>query len=196
MLRDKGVLELVDAAKILRENYYEKAQFLFCGDIDDNPRSFTKAELKNINDGQYVRWLGHRNDIRELLAHSHIFAFPSYYREGLPKSIIEACAIGRPIVTTNSPGCRDCVVDNYNGYLIPIKDSKLLASKLAILIDNKISRISMGKNSRILAEKYFSITDVVDKHMEIYNAFIRQEKATSSNIFYSDCFEDKNGFCN
>ena len=174
MLRDKGVLELVDAARLLKKKYYHKAQFLLCGDIDDNPKSLTKIELENTVDGEYIQWLGHRNDVRKLLGHSHIFAFPSYYREGLPKSLIEACAVGRPIITTNSIGCKDCVIDNYNGFLVPIQNSKALADMLAILIDDKELRISMGQNSRIFAEKIFSIITVVDTHMEIYNRLVKQ----------------------
>ena len=169
MLRDKGVLELANAAKLLKKKYYDKVQFLLCGDIDNNPKSLKRSELEKINDSEYIKWLGYRSDVRELMEESHIFAFPSYYREGLPKSLIEACAVGRPIITTNSIGCKDCVVDNYNGFLVPIKDSKTLAEKLAVLIDNKTLRISMGKNSRIIAEKYFSIDTVIDKHLEIYN---------------------------
>ena len=175
MLRDKGVLVLVAAAKLLKEKYFGKIQFLFCGDIDNNPNSLTQSELENINDGEYIKWLGYRSDICELLESSHIFAFPSYYREGLPKSLIEACAVGRPIITTNSIGCKDCVIDNYNGFLIPIKDSNALAAKLAILIDDKTLRVCMGRNSRIWAEKNFSITIVIEKHIEIYNKLLLEK---------------------
>lgn len=171
MLRDKGVLELVGAAKILKKKYCDKAQFLLCGDIDDNPRSLTRSELQGFVDGEYIKWLGYRSDIRELLEQSHVFAFPSYYREGLPKSLIEACAVGRPIITTNSIGCKDCVVDGFNGFLVPIKDSESLADKLVALIDDKALRISMGRNSRAIAERDFSIEYVIEKHMKIYNSF-------------------------
>lgn len=173
MLRDKGVFELVDAAYLLKDKYRHKIQFLLCGDVDNNPKSLTRAELENITDGEYIQWLGYRADIRELLESVHIFAFPSYYREGLPKSLIEACAVGRPIVTTNSIGCKDCVIEGYNGFLVPIKDSKTLAEKLQLLIENKSLRETMGINARTLAEKYFSIEDVIKKHMEIYNNLVK-----------------------
>jgi glycosyltransferase involved in cell wall biosynthesis len=172
MLRDKGVIELAEAARLLKEKYQGKIQFLLCGDIDNNPQSLSKADLESIADGEYIQWLGHRTDVRELLGQSHIFAFPSYYREGLPKSLIEACAVGRPIVTTDSIGCRDCVVDGYNGFLIPIKDSIMLAEKLEILINDKQLRITMGKNSRQLAEKDFSIDSVVKTHLVIYKKLL------------------------
>jgi glycosyltransferase involved in cell wall biosynthesis len=174
MLRDKGVIELANAAKLLKEKYCNKIQFLLCGDIDNNPQSLSKAKLESITDGEYIKWLGHRTDVRELLGQSHIFAFPSYYREGLPKSLIEACAVGRPIVTTDSIGCRDCVVDGYNGFLIPIKNSIVLAEKLEILINDKSLRITMGSNARKLAERDFSIDKVIEKHIAIYNKLLAQ----------------------
>jgi glycosyltransferase involved in cell wall biosynthesis len=169
MLKEKGVFELISAANILRDKYKNKIRFSLCGGIDDNPTAITKDELETITDGQYIIWLGYKTNVRELLEKSHIMAFPSYYREGLPKSLIEACAVGRPIVTTNSIGCKDVVIDGYNGYLIPIKDSKTLAEKLEILIENKPLRMIMGMNSRQFAEQCFSIDNVIERHIEIYN---------------------------
>jgi glycosyltransferase involved in cell wall biosynthesis len=169
MIKEKGVFELTDAADILKEKYQNKVQFLLCGWIDDNPQAITKEALERITDGQYIVWLGYRTDIRELLEQSHIVAFPSYYKEGLPKSLIEACAVGRPIVTTYSIGCKDAVIDGYNGFLVPVKDSKALMEKLEVLINDKALRISMGMNARQLAERDFSIDQVIEKHFEIYN---------------------------
>jgi glycosyltransferase involved in cell wall biosynthesis len=172
MIRDKGVIELVEAAKLLKERYYHKIQFLLIGNIDNNPKSLTRSELESMTDSEYIMWLGYRTDVRELLEQSHIFAFPSYYREGLPKSLIEACAVGRPIVTTNSIGCKDCVIDGYNGFLVPIRDSQTLAEKLELLINDKQLRFRMGINSRKMAERNFSIDDVVKRHLEIYNRLL------------------------
>jgi glycosyltransferase involved in cell wall biosynthesis len=172
MLRDKGAIELVDAANLLKERYYHKIQFLLIGDIDNNPKALSRSELESMIDDEYIKWLGYRTDIRELLEQSHIFAFPSYYREGLPKSLIEACAVGRPIVTTNSTGCKDCVIDGYNGFLVPIRDSQTLAERLELLINDKQLRITMGINSRKIAERDFSIDNVVEKHLVIYNKLI------------------------
>jgi glycosyltransferase involved in cell wall biosynthesis len=140
--------------------------------IDSNPQSIKKVKLEAVCDGEYIKWLGHRTDILNLLQKSHIVAFPSYYKEGLPKSLIEAAAVGRPIITTDATGCRDTVEDGYNGYLVPIKDSDALAEKLAILIDNKQLRVEMGRHSRALAERDFSLDDVVAKHLAIYRALV------------------------
>ena len=100
-------------------------------------------------------------------------AFPSYYREGVPKSLIDACAIGRPIVTTYSIGCKDVVDDGINGFLIPVRDSKALAQKLRILIENKELRVRMGKAAREKAEREFAIEKVIEKHLEIFNTILQ-----------------------
>ena len=112
-----------------------------------------------------------RDDVHELLNDSHIFIFPSYYNEGLPKSCIEANAVGRPIITTQSVGCKDTVIDGYNGFLIPIRDANALAEKLRILIEDKELRQQMGRNARKYAEENFSIEDVVRRHLDIYAEF-------------------------
>lgn len=169
MIEEKGIFVLTDAAELLREQYQNKVEILLCGGLDDNPKAIKKEELETRCDGKYIQWLGYRTDVLDLLKGCHIVAFPSYYKEGLPKSLIEATAIGRPIVTTDSIGCRETVVDGYNGYLIPIKNSKALADKLQVLFDNKELRIKMGRNSRMLAERDFSIENVIEKHLKIYS---------------------------
>ncbi len=168
MVEDKGTLVLIDAAKKLESEYKGKVQFLLCGGLDTNPNGITKEQLEEKCDGEYIQWLGHRKDVLELLKQSHIMAFPSWYREGLPKSVIEAEAIGRPVVTTDSVGCRDTIVEGKNGFLIPIKDSDALAAALKKLIDNPELRQEMGKNAREFAVSKFDINDVVKVHLEVY----------------------------
>lgn len=172
MVREKGVVVLIEAAERLRKEYEGKVEFLLCGKLSDNPKAMQKEELETLCDGKYIQWLGHRTDVKELLRKCHIVAFPSYYREGVPKSLIEACATGRPIVTTNSIGCKDTVEDGVNGFLIPIKDSHALAEKLKILIDSPKLRQGMGKESRRIAERDFSLDDVIKKHLEIYRSLV------------------------
>lgn len=170
MIAEKGVFELIQAANLLKSQYKSKIQFLLCGGIDINPKAISKKELNTLCDGEYIVWLGYRTDVKEIIKNSHIFAFPSYYMEGLPKSLIEAAAIGKPIVTTDSIGCKDVVKDGYNGFLIPTKDSTSLADCLKELIDNKELRKQFGLNSRKIAERDFSIKDVVSKHLSIYSS--------------------------
>ena len=172
MIIEKGVIILINAAEILRQKYQDKIQFLLCGNIDDSSQAIRKEELESLCDGEYIQWLDFRTDIPLLLKESHIVVFPSYYREGIPKALIEAAAIGRPIITTDYVGCKEAVIDNYNGYLVPIKDSNAIAEKIEILIQDENKRIEMGQNSRNLAESKFSIVDVINKHMEIYQLLL------------------------
>lgn len=169
MLVEKGVLTLVEAAQLLKEKYEKRIQFILCGGLDENPLALTKSQVMELTDNDYIIWLGHRNDIKNLLKFSHIAVLPSFYREGLPKSLIEAAASGRPIITTDSVGCRDAVIDGYNGYTVPIKSPLLLAQKLEILIEKTEIRKVFGVNSRKYAEKYFSLQNVIDKHLKLYS---------------------------
>ncbi len=168
MIEEKGIFILTEAAEMLRNDFEDKAEFLLCGGLDDNPKALRKEQLEAVCDGNYIKWLGYRTDVLDLLKQCHIVAFPSYYKEGLPKSLIEATAIGRPIITTDSIGCRETVENGVNGFLIPIKDSKTLATKLQLLLRDKDLRQRMGLNSRKLAEQYFSIENVVNIHLDIY----------------------------
>jgi glycosyltransferase involved in cell wall biosynthesis len=168
MVKEKGTITLIEAAEKLRGEFGQKAEFLLCGDLSNNPDGIKKEELEARCDGVYLQWLGFRRDVRDLLMASHIMAFPSYYREGVPLSLIEACAIGRPIVTCDSIGCRDTVEDGVNGFLVSPRDSDALAEKLRVLILDKSLREAMGRMGRKKAEKEFSLKTVVDKHMEIY----------------------------
>ena len=173
MVKDKGTMVLIDAAKRLECEYKDKVQFLLCGGLDTNPNGITREMLEAKCDGKYIQWLGYRSDVLELLKQSHIMAFPSWYREGLPKSIIEAEAIGRPIITTDSVGCRDTVINGHNGYIIPIKDSTALAEALKKLIDNGELRRTMGKNAREYAIQKFDIKDVIRTHLDVYNNILK-----------------------
>lgn len=172
MIVEKGVFILTDAAEKLRKEYENKAEFWIVGGLDDHPGAITKEQLNAVCDGKYIKWLGRREHVKELLQQCHLFAFPSYYMEGLPKSLIEACAIGRPIVTTDNIGCRDVVTDGMNGYLVPIKDSDALAEKIKALIDHPEWRLQMGMASRRVAEENFSVDSVVENHLTIYNELV------------------------
>ena len=173
MIVEKGIFLLTEAAEKLRERYEDKVEFWLVGGLDDHPGAITKEQLDAVCDGKYIKWLEYRTDIKELLQKSHIVAFPSYYMEGLPKSLIEAAAIGRPIITTRSIGCKDTVDDGVNGYLIAVKDVEALTEKLQLLIDDAGLRQKMGRKSREKAEKEFSLDVVIEKHMKIYNELLK-----------------------
>lgn len=174
MIVEKGVFLLTEAAERLRPKYEGKVEFLLVGGLDDHPGAITKEQLAAVCDGSYIQWLGYRTDVRDLLKQCHIMAFPSYYMEGLPKSLIEADAIGRPIITSNSVGCKETLVNGYNGFLIQPKDVDALTEKLDSLLSDKELRIKMGKNARQYAEDYFSIEIVKERHLAIYDELIKQ----------------------
>lgn len=174
MVREKGVCDLIEAAELLKPDFDGKVEFILCGRLTPNKTGVTAEYLDSHCHDNYMQWLGERNDIHDLLKSSHIMAFPSYYREGVPKSLIEASAIGRPIVTCNSTGCKDVVTDGVNGYLIEPRTPVMLAEKLRELIENKSLRVRMGKAAREIAEKEFSIDTVVKTHIDIYNTLISQ----------------------
>lgn len=173
MIVEKGIFLLTEAAERLRKKYEGKVDFLLVGGLDDHPGAITKEQLEAVCDGSYIQWLGYRTDILELLKQCHIMAFPSYYMEGLPKSLIEADAIGRPIITSNSVGCKETLVDGYNGFLIQPKDVDALTAKLDLLLSDKELRVKMGKNARKYAEEYFSIEVVKERHLAIYNELVK-----------------------
>ena len=173
MIVEKGIFLLTEAAERLRARYGDSIEFQLVGGLDDHPDAITKEQMDAVCDGKYIKWLGYRADVRDLLKACHIVAFPSYYMEGLPKSLIEANAVGRPIITSNSVGCKEAVIDGYNGFLIEPKDVDALTEKLDVLIGDKDLRVKMGRNSREYAEKYFDIETVKEKHLAIYQELIQ-----------------------
>ena len=168
MLKEKGVEDLIKAAEILRPKYEGHIEFLLCGGLSANPSALTEEDMKKLSDGRYIKWLGHRTDVVNLLSESSIMCFPSFYREGVPKSLIEASAIGRPIVTTDSVGCRDTVEHGRNGFIVPTHNPKEIAKALKRLIDDRELMENMGVESRKIAERDYDVNRVADTHIEIY----------------------------
>ncbi len=172
MLWDKGILELKKATEILKEEYQDKVTFILAGNVDlGNKAGAPESYLKEWEHKNYVTWIDYQKDMIGVYANSDIVVLPSY-REGMPKSLIEACAIGRPIITTNTVGCKECVDHGKNGLLVALKSGEDLANKLKELIDNQDLRITMGKASRKKAEQEFGLKNVIDKHLKLYNDFL------------------------
>ncbi|TEW55726.1 glycosyltransferase family 1 protein [Psychromonas sp. RZ22] len=171
LLKEKGVYEYVEAAKIVREKY-KNVDFLLAGSPDDNPNSISQIELDAWNRDGIITTLGHCNNIPKIFSESHIITMPSYYGEGVPKVLIEAAACGRPIITTDNPGCRDSIIPDVSGILVPIKDAISLAKAIILLIENNDLRVSMGEQGRQYAEQEFDVKAVVQKHMMIYSQLL------------------------
>lgn len=167
MLWEKGVGEFVEAARILRSEKIQ-ARFVLVGDIDTgNPGTVSRSQLEAWNDEGTVEWWGHRNDMPAVLAQAHIACLPSY-REGMPKSLIEASSCGRPIVTTDSPGCREIVKDGENGFLVPVRDSAALAAAIRKLLDDRPLRRRFGARGREFVMEKFSLEKVIDDTLAVY----------------------------
>jgi len=169
ILKDKGVIDLIKAMKLLDDASKKDVVLKLYGAVDiQNPAHIKEDELKSQLIEGFIKWEGFTSDVKRTLQSADIYCLPSF-REGLPKSTIEAMAIGRPIITTTAPGCDDTVKEGFNGYKVKAGDSKELSKKLQELIENKELRIQMGKNSRELFLKNFTLEKVVSQTFELYN---------------------------
>lgn len=172
LLWDKGVGEFVAAARLLRGKGV-KARFQLIGDPDTyNPASVPLDILASWRTDQTVELLGFRSNIAQLFSMSHVVVLPSY-REGLPKVLIEAAATGRAVVTTDVPGCREAIIPEKTGLLVPVKDPQALGDAIRMLLENPTLRRSMGQAGRRLAEEVFDVRQVVAKHLAIYKDLMR-----------------------
>jgi len=174
MLRHKGVLEFVEAARRVRVACPE-AVFVLVGPSDEgNPARIPSGEIRVWETTGLVRYLGTREDVRELTAIADVVVLPTY-REGLPRVLIEAAAMGRPLVATDVPGCREVVRNGVNGFLVPARDAVALAEAIGSLLKNPKLRAEFGAASRQLAEERFSDQRVVGCILDLYRAILAEK---------------------
>lgn len=167
ILKDKGIVELIEASKKLSK-IAKNFELYIAGNIDSqNSSSFSLEEIKSWEAYNYLKYLGYVNDMNELYKKVHIAILPSY-REGLPKGLLEAAACGKPIITTNVTGCRDVVIDGKNGILVNPKDSDDLFLAMKKMVKNKKNRLSMGKEGRKFIKKNFLIDNTVKNLIHLY----------------------------
>lgn len=160
LLAEKGVFEYLSAARLVRARF-PKAEFVLLGGLDaDNPAALSKAQLDEVIAEGVILYPGHVSNVKEWIADSHVFVLPSYYREGVPRSTQEAMAIGRAVITTDVPGCRETVVDGANGFLVPPWDSKLLSEKMIYFIENPDAVLRMGNESHRIAVDKFDVNNI------------------------------------
>jgi glycosyltransferase involved in cell wall biosynthesis len=170
MLWDKGVSEFIEAAKDLKARGVE-VEFLLAGNADSgNPTAISERQLVEWSTSGVVRWLGHISDMAELYRTVHLVVLPSY-REGLPTSLTEAAACGLPLIATNVPGCKDVVSDGVNGFLVPVMDSKALATAIIQLYENREMCHRFGLVCRKLAEEKFDEQIIIRQRLAIYFAY-------------------------
>jgi len=173
LLRDKGVVEFYEAAKTLKLRGVQ-ARFVLVGDVDPgNPATLARKTIKDWVESGHIEWWGWRKDMIEVYQQCSLFCLPSY-REGAPRTIIEAAAIGRATVATDVPGCRDVVVDGVTGRLVPAKAVAPLADALQELIEDAPARREMGTAARRYAERSFSNQKRAKELVKIYEGVLEQ----------------------
>lgn len=165
MLKEKGVFEFIEATRALKDRHPE-TRFIMLGGIDENPGSIQEHHLHSWVKEGLVEWPGQVNDVRPWIAQSSVFVLPSY-REGKPRSTQEAMAMGRPVITTDAPGCRDTVHDQVNGFIIPVRDPIALARSMEHFIEHPDLIVTMGLESRRLAEAYYDVHKINNQIMTI-----------------------------
>ena len=168
LLREKGVAEFVAAARILRAEGAEARFVVVGGAPEGNPSSVPAEDLAAWRAEGAVEFWDHREDMPEVMRRAHIVVLPSYYREGLPKVLLEAAASARPVVTTDWPGCRDAVEEGETALLVPPRDPDALAGAIRRLVGDAEARRRMGEAGRALAERAFSVREVARRHLDIY----------------------------
>ena len=163
LLSAKGVLDYIEAAKILRHQRCN-ARCRLLGPFDDHPTAVDRDTIQSAVDSGAIEYCGTTSDVRPYLRDADVFVLPSYYREGTPRSSLEALATAKPIITTDWPGCRETVVHDSNGYLVPVRDPVALAEAMRKLVGDRDHIRAMGSRSRELAEELYDV-DKVNAHL-------------------------------
>ena len=168
LVADKGVIEYCEAAKEIRTKF-PNVVFQLAGSFDQNPSSLKYDQLKKYIDNKDIEYLGKVNDVRSLLNKCKYYVLPSY-REGTPRSILEAMSVGRPIITTNTPGCKETVIDEVNGLLVPIKDVKSLVIAIKKMLEFDSNKVrTMAEESIKLAKEKYDVRKVNQNIIDIIN---------------------------
>lgn len=158
LLIDKGVREYAEAAKIIKHKY-PHVEFNLVGWIDENPSAIGQSELDQWIAGNTLKYWGKLSDVRPAIAESSVYVLPSY-REGTPRTVLEAMAMGRAIITTDAPGCRETVIPGENGFLVEVKSVSSLVNAMQELINNPALIEQMGQRSREIALHKYDVHQV------------------------------------
>lgn len=165
LLRQKGIPEFVEVAQRIRHRW-PAARFLIAGEeVPDHPDAVT---IDWVCEQNGVKYLGHLQDVRPILAKADLLLYPSYYREGVPRVVMEAAATGLPTVAFNVPGVREAVRNGETGYLVPKGNAKALQTRVEELLKNEALRLRMGRAGRIMVEKFFDVRKIQKQYFDIY----------------------------
>jgi glycosyltransferase involved in cell wall biosynthesis len=175
LLWDKGIGEFLEAGKKLKEKYPYTELWLL-GALDrGNPSAIPEDKIIEWERENIIKYLGETNDVRPYICQSDCVVLPSYYREGVPRSLLEAMAMEKPIITTDAPGCRDVIIDNVNGFMIKAKDSISLYNAIEKMINlDTEERLKMGQEGRKLVLKEFDEKIIIGKYLKLIEEILRQ----------------------
>lgn len=165
LLREKGIVQYAEAARLVKAQY-PSVRFLLLGGLDTNPGGLQEIEVQAWVDEGLLEWNGHV-PVKPWLAQASVYVLPSYYREGVPRSIQEAMSMGRAVITTDAPGCRETVVNGVNGFLVPVRDVDALAIAMLRFVERPDLIETMGVESRRLAEIRFDVNVLNTKLIEV-----------------------------
>lgn len=173
LLGEKGLREYAAAAKIVKEQYPDVV-FQVLGPEDPSPDGIPLSEVNKWDNGGYIEYLGETKDVRPYLAHCHVFVLASYH-EGMPRTVLEAMATGRPILTTNVPGCRETVAEGKNGFLVEKQNVAQLVEKMCWFIENQDQWQAIADKSREIAEEHFDVHVINEQLLKIMKLDVQEE---------------------
>ncbi|MBQ8985567.1 glycosyltransferase family 4 protein [Candidatus Saccharibacteria bacterium] len=166
VLKEKGVMEYFEAAKLVKEKYPD-VKFSYIGQVDKNKNALPFDLLKPYIDSGVVEYIPETKEVEKYVAKCSVFVLPSYYCEGIPKTLLEATAMGRPIITTKTPGCKETVIEGENGLFVKTRDAKDLAEKMIWMIEHKDKLQKMGDKSFEICKEKFEIGIIDEKMMGV-----------------------------
>ncbi|MFY0592597.1 glycosyltransferase [Roseivirga sp.] len=168
LIKEKGIPELFEAAKRLKQKH-SNFEVQLLGWVDPNPGGISSQEIESMHATGIINYMGTTDDIRPFMDNADVFVLPTYYNEGLPRTIQEAMAMSKPIITTDHPGCRETVDHDKNGFLIPTKDSLALEKAIEYFIQNPGHIAKMGAKSLMMAQEKFDVNKINERIFNFMN---------------------------
>ncbi|PKQ44071.1 glycosyltransferase family 4 protein [Confluentibacter flavum] len=175
LIKEKGIGLYIEAATILKKTYPE-AEFHMIGDLFNTPSAMKEDLLIDLHDQGIIMYHGQQDNVQDHLFKSDVFVLPTYYREGVPRSILEALSVGLPIITTNTPGCKETVIQNENGFLIEPQNLDALINAMEYFLINPSKIKDMGINSRKYAEEKFDVNIINANLLNIIDSVLNNDK--------------------
>jgi glycosyltransferase involved in cell wall biosynthesis len=174
MLSSKGIYDFVEVAKAIKNDktVTQEVEFMLCGGIEEgHPFSAKRQEVESWHKQGWVNWAGFQKDMVAMYRMADIVILPSW-REGMPKGLLEAGSVGRPIITYDVAGCSEVVEDGVSGYVVPFADVKQLTERTKQLINDRALRVKMGENSRAYMLRHFELYKIIEENIMLYNKFL------------------------